>query len=140
MKHYGGLGNDSPENGKAAYEALVSGGTSGFNAVLGGNHSVDGKYERLEAHGMYWTASENGPLTAPFYNFGRQSGALSSAPGPEADRVVRALRQRVITQDSGRENHRLHDERVRELSQNFVSWNRIGEWLKRVDAVRRAAA
>src|SRR5881397_3594987 len=66
-RHYGGVGNDSPEKGKAAYTALLSGGTSGFNAVLGGNRSVDGKYERLEAHGFYWTASENDPITAPFY-------------------------------------------------------------------------
>jgi hypothetical protein len=33
---YGGLGNDSPATGKAAYTALLSGGTSGFNAVMGG--------------------------------------------------------------------------------------------------------
>src|SRR5688572_28118740 len=39
-KHYGGLGNDSPDKGRAAYTALLSGGTSGFNAVLGGNRSV----------------------------------------------------------------------------------------------------
>ena len=43
----------------AAYTALLSGGTSGFDAGLGGNRSVDGKYERLEAHGFYWTACEN---------------------------------------------------------------------------------
>ena len=79
-KHYGGLGNDSPENGKAAYTALLSGGTSGFNAVLGGNRSVDGKYERLEAHGFHWTASENDPITAPFYNFGKGSQALYRQP------------------------------------------------------------
>ena len=36
---YGGLGNDSPAKGKAAYTALLSGGTSAFNAVLGGNRS-----------------------------------------------------------------------------------------------------
>jgi uncharacterized protein (TIGR02145 family) len=79
-KHYGGLGNDSPEKGKAAYTALMSGGTSGFNAVLGGNRSVDGKYERLEAHGLYWTASENDALTAPVYNFGKGSQALYRGP------------------------------------------------------------
>jgi uncharacterized protein (TIGR02145 family) len=78
-KHYGGLGNDSPEKGKAAYAALVSGGTSGFNVVLGGNRA-DGKYERLEAHGMYWTASESDPITAPFYNFGKGSQALYRQP------------------------------------------------------------
>ena len=41
--HYGGLGNDSPDKGRAAYTALLSGGTSGFNAVLGGNRSIDGQ-------------------------------------------------------------------------------------------------
>jgi uncharacterized protein (TIGR02145 family) len=70
-KHYGGVGSDSTDNGKAAYAALVSGGTSGFNAVLGGNRSADGQYDRLEAHGIYWTASENDALTAPLYNFGK---------------------------------------------------------------------
>src|SRR5262249_58931537 len=75
-KHYGGLGNDSPEKGKAAYAVLMSGGTSGFNAVLGGNRSGDGTYDRLEAHGIYWTASENDPATAPLYNFGKGSQDL----------------------------------------------------------------
>jgi uncharacterized protein (TIGR02145 family) len=75
-KHHGGLGNDSPDAGKAAYTSLLSGGTSGFNAVLGGNRSIDGKYERLEAHGFYWTVSESDPMTPPFYNFAKGSQAL----------------------------------------------------------------
>src|SRR5262245_4727464 len=54
VKRYGGVGNDSPDKGKAAYTALLSGGTSGFDAVLGGNRSIDGQYDRLEAHGIYW--------------------------------------------------------------------------------------
>jgi uncharacterized protein (TIGR02145 family) len=78
--HYGGLGNDSPERREAAYTALLSGGTSGFNAVLGGNRSVDGQYDRLEAHGFYWTASEHDPTTAPFYNFGKGSEAIYRQP------------------------------------------------------------
>ncbi len=76
---YGGLGNDSPAKGKAAYTALLSGGSSGFNAVLGGNR-WDGKYDRLEGHGIYWTASENDSATAPFYNFGKGSEALYRQP------------------------------------------------------------
>ena len=80
VKHYGGVGNDSPGKGKAAYTALLSGGTSGFDAVLGGNRSVDGQYERLEAHGFYWTVSETDPSTAPFYNFGKGSQALYRQP------------------------------------------------------------
>src|SRR5687768_5884180 len=59
--------------------ALLSGGTSGFNAVLGGNR-WDGKYDRLEGHGIYWTASENDSTTAPFYNFGKGSEALYRQP------------------------------------------------------------
>ena len=39
-KHYGGVRDDSPDKGKAAFTALLSGGTSGFNAVLGGNRSL----------------------------------------------------------------------------------------------------
>jgi uncharacterized protein (TIGR02145 family) len=79
-ERHGGLGNDSPEKGRAAYTALLSGGTSGFDAVLGGNRSSDGQYDRLEAHGLYWTASENDPATAPFYNFGKGSQALYRQP------------------------------------------------------------
>jgi uncharacterized protein (TIGR02145 family) len=66
----------------------VSGGTSGFNAVLGGNRSVDGKYERLEAHGLYWTASEKDPITAPMYNFGKGSQALYRQPQPQKQMAV----------------------------------------------------
>ena len=79
-KHYGGVGNDSPDKGKAAYTALLSGGTSGFNAVLGGNRSIEGKYDRLEAHGFYWTVSENDPNTAVFYNFGKGSQGIYRQP------------------------------------------------------------
>ena len=75
-KKHGGLGNDSPDQGKAAYTALLSGGASGFNAVLGGNRSVDGQYERLEAHGFYWTASDDDQKSAPFYNFGKGGQGL----------------------------------------------------------------
>jgi uncharacterized protein (TIGR02145 family) len=78
--HYGGLGNDSPAKGHAAYTALVSGGTSGFNAVLGGNRSIDGQYDRLAAHGLYWTRSASDSITAPFYNFGKGSEALYRQP------------------------------------------------------------
>jgi uncharacterized protein (TIGR02145 family) len=70
-KHYGGVRGDSDDGGKAAYKALVIGGSSGFNAVFGGGRSDDGQYARLEAHGFYWTASESGPASAWLYNFGR---------------------------------------------------------------------
>ena len=74
-KRYGGVSSDSADKGKAAFTALVSGGSSGFNAVLGGNRS-DGQYARLEAHGFYWTASDNDPGSAPYYNFGKNGQAV----------------------------------------------------------------
>jgi uncharacterized protein (TIGR02145 family) len=74
-KHYGGVRDDSDDSGKAAYKALLIGGSSGFDAVFGGaRNSGDGQYARLEAHGFYWTASASDPVSAWFYNFGK--GAL----------------------------------------------------------------
>ena len=76
-KHYGGVFDDAKDKGKAAYMALMIGGTSGFSALLGGGRVPDeGKYARLEAHGFYWTSSESGPASALFYNFGKGSLAL----------------------------------------------------------------
>ena len=76
-KHYGGIFDDSNDKGKAAYTALTISGSSGFNAVLGGGRVPgEGTFQRLEAHGFYWTASESGPATAVFYNFGKGSLAL----------------------------------------------------------------
>ena len=56
--------------------------------MLGGIRSVDGKYERLEAHGLYWTVSENDSDTAPFYNFGKGSLALYRQPQGEKQRAM----------------------------------------------------
>jgi uncharacterized protein (TIGR02145 family) len=75
-KHHGGVREDSNDSGKAAYSALLSGGGSGFNALLGGGLVPgEGHYERVEDHGFYWSASESTPGTAWFYNFGK--GGLS---------------------------------------------------------------
>jgi uncharacterized protein (TIGR02145 family) len=92
-KRYGGVSSDSADEGKAAFKALMSGGGSGFNAVLGGG-SFAGKYERVEAHGLYWTASDNDPASAPVYNFGQNGGALHRQPGGDKQRAfsVRCIR------------------------------------------------
>lgn len=74
-KHYGGIREDSDDSGKAAYKALLIGGSSGFNALLGGGISDDGQYARLGAQGFYSTASESDPVSAWLYNFGQ--GGLS---------------------------------------------------------------
>ncbi len=86
-KRYGGVSDESADKGKAAFTALRSGGTSGFNAVLGGNRS-NGQYARLEAHGLYWTASDNDPGTAPLYNFGQGGQALHRQPQGEKQMAI----------------------------------------------------
>lgn len=81
--HYGGIFDDSNDRGRAAYEALLIGGGSGFDALLGGGRAADREYDDLEAHGFYWTASEQSSATAWFYNFGRGSLALYRQPEGE---------------------------------------------------------
>ena len=94
-KRYGGVSEDSDDKGKAAYRALLDGGNSGFNAVLGGGRSVDGQYERLEAHGVYWTASVSDPGSGWFYNFARGGQTLHRQSGGEKQRAfsVRCVRE-----------------------------------------------
>jgi uncharacterized protein (TIGR02145 family) len=69
-KSVGGVRGDSTDQGAAAYLALVIGGRSGFNAVFGGGRTPEGQYERVGAHGFYWTATESDNDHAWFYNFG----------------------------------------------------------------------
>ena len=94
-KKYGGVSADSDEGGKAAYKALLIGGESGFNAVLGGGRGEDGQYARLEAHGFYWSTSETEPGSACFYNFGRGGLALHRQASGEKQRAfsVRCVRE-----------------------------------------------
>lgn len=94
-KHYGGVRDDSDDSGNAAYKALLIGGSSGFNALLGGGRSDDGQYARLKAHGFYWTASESDPATAGFYNFGQGALSLNRHSGGEKQMAlsVRCVRE-----------------------------------------------
>ena len=78
-KRHGGVSDEAADEGKAAFTALISGGASGFDAVLGGNR-FDGQYARAEAHGLYWTATDNESGTAPMYNFGQNGQALHRQP------------------------------------------------------------
>jgi uncharacterized protein (TIGR02145 family) len=93
-RQYGGVSEDAEDKGKAAYAALAAGGRSGFNAVLGGGRSDSGEYARLEAHGFYWTASEDAPGTAWYYNFGKGGLALHRQSEGEKQRAfsVRCVR------------------------------------------------
>ena len=75
-KQFGGMFDDSDDKGHSAFTALLTGGSSRLNAVLGGGRSENGEYRRLEAHGFYWTATDGEPGTAWYYNFGKGSQAL----------------------------------------------------------------
>jgi uncharacterized protein (TIGR02145 family) len=94
-EHYGGLLEESQEKGKLTFKALIVGGSSGFNALLGGGRSLDGRYARIEAHGFYWTASERGEAAAWFYNFGKGMQALGRLSDGEKQRgfSVRCIRE-----------------------------------------------
>jgi uncharacterized protein (TIGR02145 family) len=93
-KHYGGVRDDSEDGGKAAFTALVIGGSSGFNVLFGGGRVPDGQYARLEAHGFFWTASETDSARAWFYNFG-QARILNRHSDGEKERAlsVRCVRE-----------------------------------------------
>lgn len=94
-KQYGGLLEESGAGGKATFRSFIVGGSSGFNALLGGGRSVDGEYARLDAHGFYWTASESDRATAWFYNFGNGMSALNRHSDGEKQRAfsVRCIRE-----------------------------------------------
>ena len=85
---YGGVSADSTDGGKAAYAALSIGGTSAFDAVLGGGREPDGRsFARLDAHGFYWTATTTAAGNAVFYNFGKGGLALHRQPEGEKKRA-----------------------------------------------------
>ena len=74
-RRYDGVGDESADDGRSSYRALMFGGRAGFNARLGGGRT-DGLYARLEAHGFYWTDSGADSAGATFYNFAHGGRAL----------------------------------------------------------------
>lgn len=94
-KQYGGVSEDSDDRGKVAYKALLTESSSGFSVLLGGGRSPDGQYERLDAHGFYWAASESDPTVGYFYNFGRGGQVLHRQSGGEKQYAfsVRCVRE-----------------------------------------------
>ena len=77
---YGGLFGDGPGNGKVAYQEFLVGGKSGLEMRLGGGRQEDG-YARLEAHGFYWSTTEESPTSMRILNFGKGSGAVFDQNG-----------------------------------------------------------
>jgi uncharacterized protein (TIGR02145 family) len=73
---YGGSSGEDGRFGSASYDALLSGGRSGFDVVLGGGREAGGGYARADAHGFYWTSTESTASTALYMNFGKGSRGL----------------------------------------------------------------
>ena len=76
---FGGIRQESADLGKAAYLALIAGGSSGFDAVFGGGRTnPSGEYERIDAHGFYWSATETetDPVRVWIYNFGKNGQSV----------------------------------------------------------------
>lgn len=87
-KVYGGRFGDGPDSGKAAFRALLVGDSSGLEMLLGGGGDDRSReYARLEAHGFYWSASEESPTTARYLNFGKGSLTLYDQDGGEKTRA-----------------------------------------------------
>ncbi|HTV02923.1 MAG TPA: FISUMP domain-containing protein [Luteitalea sp.] len=91
---YGGGTAEDGRLGSAAYDALLTGGRSGFEAVLGGGREDGGGYARADAHGFYWSSTESLPQTAMFMNFGKGSRGLYRQRDGEKGRAfsVRCIR------------------------------------------------
>lgn len=75
-KLYGGADDDANEGGKAAFQALIKDGKSGFNALLGGWRSTNGSFAYLGFNGRYWSATEDTAGYAWYYDFYRSYDKL----------------------------------------------------------------
>ena len=75
-KKYGGAQDEANDKGKAAYQALIKGGSSGFAAQLGGWRYRNGYFYYAGTIGFYWSSSPGGSSDAWYYYFHRSSGQL----------------------------------------------------------------
>jgi uncharacterized protein (TIGR02145 family) len=78
---------------RKAYAAMTGGGTSGFNAALGGRRSIQpggaGLYEQQYVYGYYWAA---GGVCAQFSSVSAQASAGAPVPNPATALSVRFIR------------------------------------------------
>ncbi|MCB0598052.1 MAG: hypothetical protein H6557_30680 [Lewinellaceae bacterium] len=68
---------DSFGDGKVAYEALIEGGESGFDAVLGGRRTIRGSFYDMESLGGYWSGTEKGTQEVWCYYFHSDTRIMS---------------------------------------------------------------
>jgi uncharacterized protein (TIGR02145 family) len=51
---------DTGGSGSNAYKALLTSGSSGFSALLGGGRNCDGSFDGIGSRGGWWSSSEGG--------------------------------------------------------------------------------
>ena len=81
-RHYGGLSGDGDSDGRTAYREMLVGGKSGLEMLLGGGRNEQ-ESRRLEAHGFYWSTTEQSSTIARLVNFGKGSGKVFDQDGGE---------------------------------------------------------
>jgi len=68
---------EGPDDGEAAYKALIKDGVTRFAAQLGGSHSSDEGFDYLGDLGSYWSSSENNTANVWGYYFYIHSKGLA---------------------------------------------------------------
>jgi uncharacterized protein (TIGR02145 family) len=72
--------NDLGNPASVAYAKLITGGSSRFNALLGGWQDMNGRLFNYETRGGFWSTSDNGTYTAFFFllNSDNQQASLAT--------------------------------------------------------------
>lgn|SRR5215813_1650583 len=65
--------------GSQAYQALMAGGDSGFDAQLGGYRDNNSSYSDLGIRGYYWTSSEQDPTDINYAQFSSVSQSVTTS-------------------------------------------------------------
>ncbi|HBF35138.1 TPA: hypothetical protein DDW35_11315 [Candidatus Sumerlaeota bacterium] len=68
----------SSTDSTAAYKALVAGGSSGFNAQLGGSENTQKEYSDLGCKGYYWTSSDENSSDTYYAQFSAASQSITT--------------------------------------------------------------
>lgn len=60
-----------------AYKALIQGGSSGFEALLGGKREGNGYFDHIEVYGTYWSVTKDDEGNPYYYSFQSYTETLS---------------------------------------------------------------
>jgi uncharacterized protein (TIGR02145 family) len=67
--------NNWGDSGKAAYEALLPGGKSGFSALFGGSRLDNGRFEDIEKDAFFWSSTVDTDDDDEFSNINNEFSA-----------------------------------------------------------------